>query len=56
VLGLDAHSFWNVRQDTCAINVFVTDPDGLTLVTLNETGHLLAVSPEASTGPASNTV
>jgi probable phosphoglycerate mutase len=56
VLGLDAHSFWNVRQDTCAINVFVTDADRLTLVTLNETGHLLAVSPEANAGPASNTV
>ncbi len=43
VLGLDSHSFWKIRQDTCAINVFETDTNYFTMVSLNETGHLLSV-------------
>jgi broad specificity phosphatase PhoE len=44
VLGLDSHSFWSIRQDTCAINVFESEENQLTLITLNETGHLLSVN------------
>jgi probable phosphoglycerate mutase len=41
VLGLDSRSFWRIGQATCAINVFEGRSNDLTMVTLNETGHLL---------------
>lgn len=40
VLGLGNDRFWHIRQDTCAINVFETDQDDFTLVSLNDTCHL----------------
>lgn len=42
VLGLGNKRFWHLRQDTCAINVFETDGDDFTLVSLNDTCHLRA--------------
>jgi broad specificity phosphatase PhoE len=40
VLGLGNDRFWRISQDNCAINVFETDADGYTLVSLNDTCHL----------------
>lgn len=42
VLGLGNERFWRIRQDNAAINVFETDGDGYTLVSLNDTCHLQA--------------
>jgi len=44
VLGLDSGMFWIIRQDTCAINIFEAQGGDFTLITLNETGHLLSAS------------
>ena len=43
VLGLSNDRFWRIKQDTCAINVFEMDKDDYTLVSLNDTCHLLSV-------------
>ena len=43
-LGLDSSSFWRIRQDTCAINVFEVEAGNFTLILLNETSHLLSIS------------
>lgn len=41
VLGLGNEHFWRLQQETCAVNVFDRDDDGLfTLVLLNDTCHL----------------
>jgi broad specificity phosphatase PhoE len=40
VLGLRSNRFWYLRQDTCALNVFETEGDDFTLVTMNDTCHL----------------
>ena len=40
VLGLGHNRFWRLKQDTCAINVFETENDDFTLVSLNDTCHL----------------
>ncbi|MCL4529932.1 MAG: histidine phosphatase family protein [Chloroflexi bacterium] len=48
-LDLDSHSFWKIRQDTCAINYFESQSNHFTLITLNETSHLLSLS--AARGP-----
>ena len=40
VLGLGNERFWRLRQDTCAINVFETQGEAFTLVSLNDTCHL----------------
>ena len=40
VLGLGNDRFWRLRQDTCAINVFETQGEEFTLVSLNDTCHL----------------
>lgn len=41
LLGLDSSMFWNIRQDTCAINVFDHDPGhGFVCVRVNDTCHL----------------
>lgn len=41
VLGLSNEHFWQLRQDTCAVNVFEVDEDGnRTVVSLNDTCHL----------------
>jgi probable phosphoglycerate mutase len=40
VLGLGSDRFWHLRQDTCAINVFETEGEDFTLVSLNDTCHL----------------
>lgn len=40
VLGLGNDRFWHLRQETCAINVFETDGEDFTLVSLNDTCHL----------------
>jgi len=41
-LGLDCDQFWNLRQDTCAVNVLETRLEGFIVVSLNNTAHLLA--------------
>jgi broad specificity phosphatase PhoE len=41
VLGLGNEHFWRLQQDTCAVNVFEADEDGVyTVALLNDTGHL----------------
>ncbi len=41
VLGLGNDRFWRLEQETCAVNVFDKDSDGVfTLVLLNDTCHL----------------
>jgi broad specificity phosphatase PhoE len=40
VLGLSLNRFWHLRQDTGAINVFETEGDDFTMVSLNDTCHL----------------
>jgi probable phosphoglycerate mutase len=40
VLGLGHDRFWRLKQDTCAINVFETENNDFTLVSLNDTCHL----------------
>jgi broad specificity phosphatase PhoE len=42
VLGLGTHRFWRLKQDTCAINVFETEGNDFTVVSLNDTCHLLS--------------
>ncbi len=42
VLGLGNDRFWRLRQEPCAINVFESEGDDFTLVTLNDTCHLRA--------------
>lgn len=42
VLGLGDDRFWRLRQEPCAINVFESEGDDFTLVSLNDTYHLLA--------------
>jgi len=44
VLGLSNDRFWHIKQDTCSINVFETDKDDYTLVSLNDTCHLDSIS------------
>jgi phosphoserine phosphatase len=41
VLGLDDNAFWRLGQSTCAINVFVAGAQGFTLLSLNDTCHLI---------------
>lgn len=41
VMGLGNERFWRIRQDTCAINVFEEESGEFTLVSLNDTCHLL---------------
>jgi broad specificity phosphatase PhoE len=40
ILGLDNSAFWRIRQDTCCINRFDHDKGTLSVLTLNEVGHL----------------
>lgn len=40
VLGLHSRRFWQLRQDTCAVNVFEVEGGDFTLVTMNDTCHL----------------
>ncbi len=56
VLGLGTDAFWNIRQDTCAINAFEIEDDRYTLVILNETGHLLSLSAGSNPAETSKTV
>jgi phosphoserine phosphatase len=42
VLGLGNERFWRIKQDTCAINVFVADEGDFTVASLNDTCHLRA--------------
>jgi len=45
VLGLGNDHFWRLRQETCAVNVFEVDEDGVfTMVLLNDTCHLQDLS------------
>jgi broad specificity phosphatase PhoE len=44
VLGLGLSRFWHLRQDTGAINVFETEGDDFTMVSLNDTCHLRGAS------------
>jgi len=41
VLGLGNDRFWRLRQEPCAINVFEIERDDFTLVSLNDTCHLI---------------
>lgn len=41
VLGLGNERFWRLRQEPCAINVFEAERGDFTLVSLNDTCHLL---------------
>ena len=45
VLGLWSGYFWQLRQDTCALNVFEVEGDGFALVTMNDTCHLRPAMP-----------
>lgn len=47
VMGLSNDRFWQLRQDTCAINVFEADGGDFTLVSLNDTCHLHSVKRKA---------
>jgi probable phosphoglycerate mutase len=40
VLGLGNERFWYIKQDTCAINVFVAEKNDFVLVYMNDTCHL----------------
>jgi probable phosphoglycerate mutase len=40
VLGLGNESFWRIRQDTCAVNVFEAEENDFVLVSMNNTSHL----------------
>lgn len=40
VLGLGNERFWHIKQDTCAINVFVAEKNDFVLVFMNDTCHL----------------
>lgn len=40
ILGLDDSHFWQIRQDTCALNIFHATPDGYVLRLLNDQCHL----------------
>jgi broad specificity phosphatase PhoE len=42
VLGLDDNAFWRLGQNTCAINVFMTGAQGFTLLSMNDTCHLIS--------------
>jgi probable phosphoglycerate mutase len=44
VLGLGNERFWRIKQDTCAINVFEAEGGDYTLVSMNDTCHLRAIS------------
>ncbi len=44
ILGLGTQSYWSIRQDLCALNAFEAGGGHFSLITLNETGHLLSVS------------
>ena len=44
VLGLGNDRFWRLQQDTCAINVFEAEAGDFTLVSLNDTCHLLGTA------------
>ena len=51
ILGLGSASYWNIRQDLCALNALEQDNGHFTLITLNETGHVLSLSAsQATTG------
>jgi probable phosphoglycerate mutase len=39
ILGLGNDRFWRIRQEPCAINVFETEQDDFSLVSLNDTCH-----------------
>ena len=41
VLGLGNDRFWRIRQDTCAINLIEWDSKEYTLVSMNDTCHLV---------------
>jgi broad specificity phosphatase PhoE len=56
VLGLDSRSFWKIRQDTCAINVFEVDASQFALTLLNETSHLLSISASRNAAGISKTI
>ena len=44
VLELGNEHFWRIRQDTCAVNVFEADEEGVyTITVLNDTSHLQQV-------------
>lgn len=43
VLGLGNDRFWRLRQEPCAVNVFVAEAGDFTLVTLNDTCHLRGI-------------
>jgi len=43
VLGLDLTHFWNIRQDTCAVNRFEYKEGSYFLTLLNDTCHLKKV-------------
>jgi probable phosphoglycerate mutase len=45
VLGLGLGRFWNLRQDTCAINAVEMEGNRFVLVSMNDTCHLKRQSP-----------
>ncbi len=44
ILGLGNERFWRIKQDTCAINIFEVEEEDFTLVSLNDTCHLLNIA------------
>jgi len=50
VLGLGNERFWQLRQDTCALNVFEAGQGDFVLVCLNDTCHLRGMLSEIAGG------
>lgn len=42
-LGLPLSHYWQIKQDPCCVNEFRMDPDGCTILRINETYHLIDV-------------
>jgi len=41
ILGLENRMFWRLGQDNCAINLIRADSSGFTLISMNDTCHLI---------------
>jgi broad specificity phosphatase PhoE len=41
ILGLGNAGFWRIAQDPCCINVFEFSAGAFTLISMNDTGHLV---------------
>ena len=48
ILGLTNRHFWNIMQDTCAINIFNDSERGFIISVINDTCHMKALGDAAS--------